>query len=296
MLAYGIHIYNMDIIKIIILTILTLYSGFFAALIWNDITDSDIDIIAHPDRPVPTGQISKKKFFIIALIFSAMTFIFATVVSIWCLALVGITALFVTFHNKYLKKIIKLPAYSEIFTPVQWLAVVIFGFLAIWTAIPSNGEIIFSVELLGNISFNIYDFQNMILLVLFTYFADDAHDLLEGIHDVEGDRKAGVKTYTTSFGERNAALISFFMFFISGIFSILLFIRTILSFVFIIPYLLIWIYILHCSYNLVKSSEKNIKIRGMIVGRKGFNYLLLSYNLIFIDVLLQLFNFHFNII
>ena len=58
----------------------------------------------------------------------------------------------------------------------------------------------------------------MILLVLFTYFADNAHDLPEGIHDMEGDHKLGVKTYATSFGEKNAARISFCMFFISGIF------------------------------------------------------------------------------
>jgi len=47
----------------------------------------------------------------------------------------------------------------------------------------------------------------MILLVLFTYFADNAHDLPEGIHDMEGDHKLGVKTYATSFGEKNAEKI-----------------------------------------------------------------------------------------
>jgi len=60
MLAYGIQTYDLEIVRIILLTILTMYSGFFAALIWNDITDADIDIIVHPDRPVPAGTISKK--------------------------------------------------------------------------------------------------------------------------------------------------------------------------------------------------------------------------------------------
>ncbi len=61
MLAYGTNSYNFNIFLIIILTILTLYSGFFAALIWNDITDSDIDFIAYPNRPIPSGRINKKK-------------------------------------------------------------------------------------------------------------------------------------------------------------------------------------------------------------------------------------------
>ena len=74
MLAYGIKTYNFDIIKIIILTILAMYSGFFAALIWNDITDVEIDAVVHPDRPITGGRISSKKFFAVALVFSAATF------------------------------------------------------------------------------------------------------------------------------------------------------------------------------------------------------------------------------
>ena len=296
MLAYGIQTYDLEIVRIIILTILTMYSGFFAALIWNDITDADIDAIVHPDRPVPAGIISKKKFFAMALVFSAMTFIFAIIVSVWCFILVGSTALFVAFHNKYLKKIIKIPAYSEIFTPIQWLTVAIFGFIAIWTALPQSTDIIFELPLFGTISTGGREIQNMILLVLFTYFADNAHDLPEGIHDMEGDRKLGVKTYATSFGEKNAAKISFCMFFISGIFGILLFIRTILSPIFLMSFLVLWVYILYNSYAFAKVGKEDMKKMGEIVGRKGFNYLLMSYNLIFLDVLLQLINHHFNII
>jgi len=296
MLAYGIQKYDLEIMKIIILTILTMYSGFFAALIWNDITDADIDAVAHPERPVPAGTISKKKFFVVALVFSAMTFIFAILVSVWCLILVGATALFVAFHNKFLKKIIKIPAYSEIFTPIQWITVAIFGFLAIWTVLPQSMSFIFELPLFGTISTGSREIQNMILLVLFTYFADNAHDLPEGIHDMKGDRKLGVKTYATSFGEKNAAKISFGMFFISGIFGILLFIRTILSPIFLIPFLVLWICILNNSYTLAKADKEDMKKMGKIVGRKGFNYLLMSYNLIFLDVLLQLINHHFNIL
>ena len=134
----------------------------------------------------------------------------------------------------------------------------------------------------------------MLLLVLFTYFADDAHDLSEGIHDVDGDRKLGVKTYATSFGEKNAAKISFFMFFISGLFGMLLFVRTILSPVFLIMFLIIWIYMLRWSYKLVKVDKTDMTELGTIVGRKGFNYLLMSYNLIFLDVFIRLLIHHFG--
>jgi geranylgeranylglycerol-phosphate geranylgeranyltransferase len=256
----------MEIITIVLFTVFALYSGFFAALIWNDITDVDIDTVTHPDRPIPSGRITSKKFFAVALFFSATTFIFSYLVSFWCFLLVGFSALFVAFHNKYLKKIVKLPAYSEIFTPLQWVIVPIFGFLAV-----SGSNI-----------------QNMILLAIFTYFADNAHDLPEGIHDAEGDRKCGVMTYATSFGERNAARISFAMFFLSGILGILLFIKTILTLVFLIPFLGIWIYTLFYSYRLLKTDKERMKEVGALVGRKGFNYFLISYDLIFLDILVQL--------
>ena len=136
MLAFGGKNYDFEFLKLILFTVVALYSGFFAALIWNDITDADIDAAAHPDRLLPSGRISLKKFFAIALIFSALTFIFSFLVSFWCFILVIFAAGFVTFHDKYLKKKIKIPAYSEIFTPIQWTVFPIFG--AISTVLDSG--------------------------------------------------------------------------------------------------------------------------------------------------------------
>ena len=288
MLAYGIQPYTTSIFIIIIFTILSLYSGYFAALIWNDITDADIDKIAHPDRPIPSRRISSKKFFQIALFFSFLTFLFSFFVSFWCFVVIIMSALFVALHNKYLKKFIKLPAYSEIFTPIQWIIVVIFGYVAIWTTNPYQNTYIFQMSIFEDISTSFSEFQNMIILILFTYFADNAHDLPEGIHDIKGDIKIGVKTYANSFGKKNAARISFVMFIISGVLGIILYLKTILSLIFLIPFLAIWIYTLFYSLNLIKIKDDKMEKFGKIVGRKGFNYFLLSFDLIFLDVFIQL--------
>jgi geranylgeranylglycerol-phosphate geranylgeranyltransferase len=288
MLAYGIQPYNNEILYVILLTILTMYAGFFAALIWNDITDAEIDAVAHPDRPIPSGRITKSKFFAIALFFSVMTFLFSILVSVLCFLIVCIAALFVAFHDKYFKKIIKIPAYSEIFTPVQWVVVAIFGYFAVWTVIPQSFDFVFNFSILGQFSTDTYQILNLLILILFTYFADNAHDLPEGIHDVEGDISLGVKTYATSFGEKNAARISFFMFLISGFLGIILYFRTSLTYIFLIPFLIIWIYTLSFSYKLLGKNIEGMRDYGEIVGRKGFNYLLFSFNLIFLDLLIQL--------
>jgi 4-hydroxybenzoate polyprenyltransferase len=190
---------------------------------------------------------------------------------------------------------IKLPAYSEITTPLQWIIVPIFGFLAIWTVFPPISNITVDLSFFGYISFNITDFQNMILLVLFTYLADGAHDLPEGIHDLEGDLKLGVKTYATSFGVRTAARVSFAMFFISGLIGIFLFIRTILSPIFLVLFLLIWIYSMYNSYKLLVAPEKDMKELGKLVGQRTFRYFWLSYDIIFLDLIIQVLNYHLNI-
>jgi 4-hydroxybenzoate polyprenyltransferase len=130
--------------------------------------------------------------------------------------------------------------------------------------------------------------------VLFTYFADNAHDLAEGIHDVEGDRTLGVKTYATSFGEKTAARISLAMFFISGVLGVLLFYYTLLSWIFFIPFAGIWLYTVRYYYTLGKATDDlQRKHLGKLIGRKGYDYLLASYVLIFIDVVLQLLNTHY---
>ena len=288
MLAYGIKPYGSEIIAIIVFTIIALYSGFFATLLWNDITDKDIDAIAHPDRPLPAGRISAKRMFMVALVFSALTFTFSYLVSFWCFIFVGAVALFVAFHNKYFKKIVKLPAFSELTTPLQWVIVPIFGFLAIWTVFPSNGDITITFPIFGSISFDSIDFQNMIILAFFTYFADGAHDLPEGIHDVDGDHKLGVKTYATSFGEKNAARISFIMFFISGLLGIILYIRSILSPIFLVLFLLLWFYALYHSYKLLTANNKDMKKMGKIVGQKTFRFFWITYDIIFLDLLIQI--------
>jgi 4-hydroxybenzoate polyprenyltransferase len=289
LLAYGIQVYDWGIFRIILLSILTLFSGYFATLIWNDISDMEIDKIAHPDRTIPSGRITPKQFFIVALLCSAIVFTCAVLISVWCLFVVGMAALFVTFHNKFLKKIIKIPAYSEIFTPVQWVTVAVFGYVAIWTALPQSHAIRYNLPVLGAIAFDADSFINMILLVLFTYFADDAHDLPEGIHDIDGDKKHGVRTYASSFGIKTSAKVSFAMYFISGIFAIIFFFRTILSPIFLVLFLIIWLYTLNWSYHYIKKDEQEMKDTGLIIGQKGFNYFLTVFDLMLLDILLQLF-------
>jgi geranylgeranylglycerol-phosphate geranylgeranyltransferase len=288
MIAYGIRPYNYEVSKIIIFTIITMFSGFFAVLIWNDINDMDIDSIVHPDRPIPSGRVSKNKLFVIALFFSFITFIFSILISIWSFLVVFIAAIFVALHNKYFKKLIKFPAYSEIFTPLQWAVVALLGYIVIWSTFPLSSGFCIYLPFIGSFCTNGYEFVNMMVLIFFIYFADAAHDLPEGIHDSDGDIAYGVRTYTTSFSGKTAAKISFIMLILSGILGIILFIRTDLTLIFLIPFLIIFVYTLLYSYRLQAKRFKEMKNYGSIVGKKIYNFILFSFDLIFLDIFINI--------
>jgi len=271
MFFYGLNSYDFEIIKIIIFTIIVMYNGFFAVIIWNDICDVDIDAIVHSDRALPMGKISKKKFFRVAIIFSIFVFVFSYLVSIRCFLFVGIAALFVAFHNKYLRRFVKIKAYSEIITPLQWTIVPIFGFIAI------EGSNIF----------------NMFLLIIFTYFADGAHDIPEGIHDAEGDKRDGIMTYATSFGEKTAARISFIMLFLAGITGLILYHNSILTIIFLVPFVSFWLYTLYYSYNNLSMKIDDMRKFGLSTGLKIYRFFLATYVFIFLDIFIRLLDLHY---
>jgi 4-hydroxybenzoate polyprenyltransferase len=268
MLAYGIHPYDLTILRIIVFSVISLFSGYFAALIWNDINDSDIDTVVHPDRALPGKRLSSRRFFAIALVFSASTFLFSYLVDFWCFILVGATAAFVALHNKYFKKGVKLPAYSEIFTPLQWCIVPVFGYLALHN----------------------YNVVPIMMLVLFTYFADSSHDIAEGIHDVDGDAQFRVRTYATSFGESTAAKVSFAYMVLSGVFGVAIYLvaRSTLSPIFLVGFLLFWGYTVYRYSSLLKTEGEARRQIGPRIGKNGFDFLLFVYDLIFLDLVIQL--------
>ena len=104
MLAFGISSYSSGFLYVVILSVLCLYCGFFGAIMWNDVTDKEIDRIVHPERAIPSGVVSSKTFFALAVILALCVFVFSVLISPWCLVLVVLNSLFVGIHNKFLKQ------------------------------------------------------------------------------------------------------------------------------------------------------------------------------------------------
>jgi len=266
MLAHGSGSYTTGELRVVVLTLLSLYSGFFAALIWNDITDAEIDAVVHPDRPIPSLKISSKIFFSVGLFFSFLTFLFSFFVNIYFFGIVLLLAVFVAVHNKYLKTTISLPAFSEIFTPFQWSMVPVLGYL----------------------SFQRFDFFSIMILTLFTYFAVSSHDIIDGIHDQKGDKRKGVQTYVISFGVNTAVSIAFIWFVISGIFGFLIYVFTPVRLFFLLIFSFLYFYTLFHYYKLIHIDRKHIEKESLRYGRIGYNYFIFTFVIIFFDLIIQM--------
>ena len=182
----------------------------------------------------------------------------------------------------------RFPAYSEIVNPFQWVVVVIFGFCALWTALPQSTEVAITAPILGTLSASYLGILQMILLVLFTYFADTAHDIAEGVHDADADFRYGVQTYATALGKKKTMILSFIMFGISGFAGMTLFLLSILSLIFFILFSIVFAYTFFSAITHIRSKTENIEEYGTFVGRRFYDYFLITYDIIFMDIIIQI--------
>lgn len=288
MLAYGKKPYDGALLRVLVPTVLALYAGFFAALIVNDLTDADIDAAAHPDRPLPAGRVSKRTFALVAAGFALACFGFSLAVSPFCLLVAVGTFAFALVHDKYLKRGLRIPGYSEFFGSTQWLTVGFFGYLAVWSRAPVERSLELAVPVLGTLATSRDEVLNMLLLAAFIYFVDTWHDIPEGILDIEGDRKAGVTTFAVSFGEKTATKLSFAMFLVSGVVGVALFLRTALSPLFLVGFLALYVTTAPYPWRMMRSADgPGLRDACRDAGRKGFDYFLFCFDLMFVDLLLR---------
>jgi geranylgeranylglycerol-phosphate geranylgeranyltransferase len=146
---------------------------------FNDYFDRDIDIISHPERPIPSKRISPKE----ALIFSIGLFTVALIISYFinwlCFAIVIFTLL-------------SLYAYETLFKNRGFIGNIYVAFL-------SSLSFTLGGAAVGN------PFASLTLATL-TFFLFTGRETLKDVQDVKGDILSR-NTLPMRIGERNAAII-----------------------------------------------------------------------------------------
>lgn len=154
-----------------------------AAIILNDFFDYEVDLVNAPERPLPSGLVSKRE----AIWLTAVT----SLLGLACAMYFGLVVLALAF--------------------VLWVIGVLYNWRFKQSGLPGNLMVCLSVAstfLLGGISAG--DFWNGIIWVFagMAFFIDLGEEIAGDAMDMEGDRKRGSRSNAIKRGRRFAITMS----------------------------------------------------------------------------------------
>ncbi len=171
--------WQMPLVSVLAASLGTFFAS-AAGMVINDYFDYDIDLVNKPQRPIPSGQITRKG----ALYFSVLLFggalICALFTNIWCI-IVGIPAvLLIILYSWKIKR-----------TPAGNVTVAFLSALAL---------------LYGGIATE--SIQLVSILAIIAFFASVSREMAKDIEDVEGDRLCGSQSVPVALGVEVTAQIA----------------------------------------------------------------------------------------
>ncbi|MCD6381629.1 MAG: UbiA family prenyltransferase [Candidatus Aenigmarchaeota archaeon] len=229
------------------LVILALVAGFLftgAGNVINDYFDFETDRINKPERPIPSGKISKKKSLVYYILLSITGLGISFLVSLNFFIIALLSLVVFTLYPGLLKKI---PFVKNV--TVAFLSVIPF----IASTLIHNS---FSLLLTGPIS----------IFIFIAFFGTLAREILKDIEDIKGDQVSGIKTLPIIIGRRRSKIIADVILLIAVLSLFYPLFTKIVSYWYligIIPATVFSIYSLVCKE--VKRSQKWIKISMFFV-------------------------------
>jgi len=173
---------NFPPVSILLLTIFVVASFLGAGNAINDFFDAEIDKTNRPNRPIPSGVISKNE----VLIFSTILFL-TGILAFMKISTSLSTILLVT-------NLLLLIMYTPILKPSAFLGNIAVSYLL-------GSAFLFSAEIFGDIKVGIVP---ALLALLFNL----SRELVKDIEDIEGDRKSELKTLPILIGVSHSKKIS----------------------------------------------------------------------------------------
>lgn len=146
----------------------------------NDYFDFEIDKIAHPDRPLINGKISKKYALNFYFLLNLAALIISYFISTIAFGIVLLSIILLLLYSFSLKKIILFSNYI-----IAWLTGMVFIYGGLVT---------------GNVS-------AAVIPALFAFIINFIREILKDIQDIKGDLTAGVVTFPAKYGSDKAIII-----------------------------------------------------------------------------------------
>lgn len=151
-----------------------------AGNIINDFYDIEIDRIAHPDRPLVTGKITKESAIVFYVILNFTAMVLSFLINLIAFGIVLSTIILLLFYSMYLKKLVLFSNYV-----IAWLTGMVF---------------IYGGIVAGNVS-------AALIPAVFAFLINFIREIVKDIQDIKGDLSIGVVTFPAKYGTDKALVI-----------------------------------------------------------------------------------------
>ena len=213
-----------------------------ASMAVNDYYDYNIDKINEPNRPIPSGKVSKKEALATTGILTIIGLIFAYTISLFCLLFATAAWIIMVTYTTIGKRA---GFAGNLLVSACGAAPLLYGSLVAVNTITTNTLLFASMAFLSN----------------------TGREITKGIVDIEGDRRHKIKTLAVVFGSRKASLAAFTFFVFAVCLSPVPLVLGIVS-IWFIPFVLVTdIGLLWCSISLLRSPnrENSRKIKKTVL-------------------------------
>ncbi len=175
----------------LMLPVRVIIAGISAAMITsagniiNDYFDVEIDKINKPDRPIPSGRISRSDALMLSFALFMIGLGLAKYVNVYCLALAGLNSVLLIIYGRYSKKMFII---SNLIVSYLVASIFIFGALSVINMADFGSMGLRLVALLSSCAF---------LITL-------SREIVKDVEDIEGDKKNYCSTLPICIGPDNA--------------------------------------------------------------------------------------------
>lgn len=242
-----------------LLAVIGSYCATVASYIANDIIDMDIDALNLPDRPLPSGRISRKGAIIYSLLLYLVSLVIFYRLNLYAFLTLVAAIITITLYSGYLKRK----------TPLSFVSVgIAYGLVPImvWLVF---AKLTTSIILFG-------------LMICIT----DWGFTLSGVsRDVKGDSQKGAPTLPVSYGIKLTSKFVFICWLIGIILSITIYYSAGLGYIYLITSILSGVWLLYRCVYFIKFSQPEVGGNLFLQAAKYRSILFLA---LIIDIFIKL--------
>jgi len=152
-----------------------------AGMTINDYYDVEIDKVNAPQRPLPSGRMSKRQAFVYSIILFSLGILFSAFLNVYCFLLAFLNSILEWIYSRNLKRMFLLGNIT-----VSYFTASAFIFGALIT----------------------FDFQIAGIIALLAFLANMGREIFKGIEDIKGDKRMKLDTLPIATGIDSAKEIA----------------------------------------------------------------------------------------